>query len=195
MGRIVISQNVTVDGVVEDPTGEDGTERGGWFARVGDADRAAWAEAGAREAEHAEALLLGRRTYAWLAARWTARTGPWAERLAGMPKYVVSSTLDHPGWPHTTVLAGDPLEEAAQVRRRLDGDVVVNGSGRLAHALLRHGLVDELRLMVFPSVLGGGDRMFPALPTAAQARLGSVERVGDGLVLLTYDVLGGRDQQ
>src|SRR5262245_2899403 len=125
MGTIVVSENVTLDGVVEDPTGENGFRHGGWFNRIGDKDRQAWAEAGL-----AEAFLLGRRTYEYLAARWPSRTGEWADRLNGMPKYVVSSTLGDPEWNNTTVLHA--VSAVSQLRQELDGDIVVAGSRQLA---------------------------------------------------------------
>ena len=193
MGRIVISENITLDGVVEDPTGEDGFERGGWFARTTDEDRAAWAEVECGEAVRAEALLLGRLTYQWLEARWSARTGPWAERLTAMPKYVVASGLERPAWANTTVLGGEVIEEVTRLRERLTGEIVVNGSGRLARALIEHALVDELRLMLYPSVLGAGERLFPASSTLLTTRLVEVRAVGSGLALLRYEVVNGHD--
>jgi dihydrofolate reductase len=147
MGKIVVSENVSLDGVVQDPTGEEGFDRGGWFLRISDRDRAGWAAAGLQEALGSEAMLLGRRTEEYLAARWPARAGEWADRLNGMPKYVVSSTLDKPQWTNSTLLSGDPVAEAARLKRELAGEIVVAGSIQLVHALLAADLVDELRLM------------------------------------------------
>ena len=186
MGTLVISENITLDGVIEDPTGEDGFEHGGWFSAMGDDDRQAWAAVEAGEADQAEALLLGRRTYEWLTARWLTRTGAWAERLAAMPKYVVSTTLVETPWPSTTVLKGDVLDQVRELKEQLSGEIVVNGSGRLARALIEHDLVDELRLMVYPSVLGSGERLFPSTRTALSMRLVEARKVGDGLVTVTY---------
>ena len=186
MGKIVVSENVSLDGVVQDPTGEEGFERGGWFLRISDRDRAGWAGAGLEEALGSEAMLLGRRTEEYLAARWPSRTGEWADRLNGMPKYVVSSTLEEPKWTNSTVLAGDPVAEASKLKQELAGEIVVAGSIQLVHALLAHDLVDEVRLMVFPVVVGAGRRMFGETPDAMLMRLVSVRAVGDSLALLTY---------
>jgi len=186
MGKIVVSENVSLDGVVQDPTGEEGFERGGWFLRISDRDRAGWAGAGLEEALRSEAMLLGRRTEEWLAARWPSRTGEWADKLNGMPKYVVSATLGEPAWTNSTVLAGDPVAEASKLKQELAGEIVVAGSIQLVHALLAHDLVDELRLMVFPVVVGAGRRMFGETPGTMLMRLVSVRAIGDSLAQLTY---------
>jgi dihydrofolate reductase len=186
MGKIVVSENVSLDGVVQDPTGEEGFERGGWFLRISDRDRAGWAGAGLEEALRSEAMLLGRRTEEYLAARWPSRTGEWADKLNGMPKYVVSATLGEPAWTNSTVLAGDPVAEASKLKQELAGEIVVAGSIQLVHALLAHDLVDELRLMVFPVVVGAGRRMFGETADAMLMRLVSVRAIGDSLAQLTY---------
>ncbi len=186
MGKIVVSENVSLDGVVQDPTGEEGFDRGGWFLRISDRDRAGWAGAGLEEAQRGEALLLGRRTEEYLAARWPSRTGAWADRLNGMPKYVVSATLDMAQWTNSTVLTGDPVTEAAKLKQELAGEIVVNGSIQLAHALLAHDLVDELRLTIFPVVVGAGRRVFGETADALLLRLVSVRAIGDNLTQLTY---------
>jgi dihydrofolate reductase len=186
MGKIVVSENVSLDGVVQDPTGEEGFDRGGWFLRISDRDRAGWAGAGLEEALGSEAMLLGRRTEEWLAARWPSRTGEWADRLNSMPKYVVSATLGEPAWTNSTVLAGDPVAEASKLKQELAGEIVVAGSIQLVHALLAHDLVDELRLMVFPVVVGAGRRMFGETADAMLMRLISVRAIGDSLAQLTY---------
>jgi len=186
MGKIVVSENVSLDGVVQDPTGEEGFERGGWFLRISDRDRAGWAGAGLEEALGSEAMLLGRRTEEYLAARWPSRTGEWADRLNSMPKYVVSATLSEPLWTNSTILAGDPVAEAAKLKQELAGEIVVAGSLQLVHALLSHDLVDELRLMVFPVVVGAGRRMFGETADAMLMRLASVRPVGDSLAQRTY---------
>jgi dihydrofolate reductase len=186
MGKIVVSENVSLDGVVQDPTGEEGFERGGWFLRISDRDRAGWAGAGLEEALGSEAMLLGRRTEEYLAARWPSRTGEWADRLNSMPKYVVSATLGEPAWTNSTVLAGDPVAEASKLKQELAGEIVVAGSIQLVHALLAHDLVDELRLMVFPVVVGAGRRMFGETADAMLMRLVSVQAIGDSLAQLTY---------
>jgi dihydrofolate reductase len=186
MGKIVVSENVSLDGVVQDPTGEEGFERGGWFLRISDRDRAGWAGAGLEEALGSEAMLLGRRTEEYLAARWPSRAGEWADRLNSMPKYVVSATLGEPAWTNSTVLAGDPVAEASKLKQELAGEIVVAGSIQLVHALLAHDLVDELRLMVFPVVVGVGRRMFGETADAMLMRLVSVRAIGDSLAQLTY---------
>ena len=156
MGKIIISENASLDGVIQDPTGEEGFSFGGWFNQIGDNDREGWAKAGFDEALGAEAFLLGRRTEQWLAARWLSRSGEWADRLNSLPKYVVSSTLEEPRWTNSTVLKGDVVKEVSKLRQELAGDIVVAGSIQLAHTLIEHNLADELRLMIFPVVLGAG---------------------------------------
>jgi dihydrofolate reductase len=190
MGRIVISTNVSLDGVVEDPDGTEGFGRGGWFARSGGADLERWAEIAAAEAGRAEALLLGRGTDAWFAARWPSRDGAWADRLNAMPKYVVSSTLERARWSNSTVLAGDVADEVSILKRKLDGDIVVYASPRLARALVDHDLVDELRLVVFPVVVGAGERLFGETSDEKPMRLIAATTIGDGLALLTYEMAG-----
>jgi dihydrofolate reductase len=187
MGKIVVSVNVTLDGVVQDPTGDEGFEQGGWF----DFERAGeeWAKTEYAEALGAEALLLGRRSYEWFAARWATRTGEWADRLRSLPKYVVSSTLEDLDWNNSRVLNGETLDEVSKLRQELDGDIVVYASGQLARTLMDHDLVDELRLMVYPVVLGAGERLFGEISDTKSTRLVDTQAVGDALVLLTYEVV------
>src|SRR5215467_213079 len=156
MGKIVISENISLDGVIEDPTGDEGSRHGGWFTQIAERDREAWAKVEFEEAAGAQALLLGRRSYEYFAERWTSRTGDWADRLRAIPKYIVSSTLKAPGWGNSTVLKGDVVTEVSSLKRRINGDIVVNASGLLNQKLMEHDLVDELRLMIYPVVLGGG---------------------------------------
>jgi dihydrofolate reductase len=188
MGRIVVSENISLDGVVQDPTGEDGLGRGSWFGCISDADRAEWAAVEYEEARAAAALLMGRRTYDWFLARgWADRPGGWADRLRALPKHVVSSTpLPDPAWAGAVPLTGDVAEQAATLKEQVDGDLVVYGSGRLARALAEHGLIDELRLMTYPVVAGGGERLFPATTEAKPLRLVAVRTVGTSLVQLAY---------
>ncbi|MBF6206065.1 MULTISPECIES: dihydrofolate reductase family protein [Nocardia] len=186
MGKIIISQNVSLDGVVQDPTGAEGFDRGGWFLQIGDEDREAWAELQLAEAWGAEALLLGRRSDEWFAARWLSRSGAWADRLNSLPKYVVSSTLGKAEWSNSTVLAGEMVDEVSRLKRELDGDIVVYASARLVHALIEHGLVDELRLTVYPVVLGAGRRLFGETGDKKSLRLIDVRTVGSSLVFLVY---------
>ncbi|MEV4534345.1 dihydrofolate reductase family protein [Asanoa sp. NPDC049518] len=181
MGQIIVSENVTLDGVGQDPTGEEGFDRGGWFTRISDADRSAWTEAEQAEAMAATALLLGRRSHDWFATRWASRTGEWADRLNTMPKYVVSTTLHEPSWANSTVVTPT---EVAKLKDTVDGDIVVYASRHLVHTLLEQDLVDEVRLTVFPFVLGAGDRIFGE--TAHSLRLVAARRLGTDLTFLTY---------
>jgi dihydrofolate reductase len=187
MGKIVVSENLSLDGVVEDPTGEEGFKHGGWFSEIGNGDRAAWAKIGLDEALEAQAFLLGRRSYEYLAARWPSRTGQWADRLNGMPKYVVSSTLEAPIWNNSTVLNGDVVSEVSKLKQELDGEIVVAASFQLVHTLIEHDLVDELRLIVYPVVLGTGERLFGETSDKKPMRLISIQTIGAGLALLTYE--------
>ena len=187
MGKIIISENISLDGVVQDPTGEEGFRLGGWFGQFGGKDIEEWAKVALDEALRAEALLLGRRSDEWFAARWAARDGEWADRLNSLPKYVVSSTLDQAKWANSTVLKGDVVTEVSKLRQELDGDIVVYGSTRLVHTLMEHDLVDELRLTVYPVVLGAGERLFGETSDKKPMRLISIQTIGDGLALLTYE--------
>ena len=188
MGKIIVTENVSLDGVVQDPTGEEGFRLGGWF-RIGDRDREAWAKVLLEEALGTEALLLGRRSDEWFAARWLSRSGEWADRLNSLPKYVVSSTRQEGRWNNPTVLAGDVVNEVSKLKQELDGDIVVYASTQLVHSLMEHDLVDELRLMVYPVVLGVGERLFGATSDLKPLRLLDTRTVGDSLVLLTYELV------
>jgi len=186
MGRIVVSENVSLDGVIQDPTGEEGFSFGGWFRQIGNEDREAWAKVELDEALGTEALLLGRRSYEWFAARWASRTGEWADRLNSLPKYVVSTTLEDFAWNNSTVLK---VDEISKLKQAVNGDIVVYASAQLVHTLIEHDLVDELRLMIFPFVLGGGDRLFGGISDRKRMRLVDHRTVGDGLALLTYQAV------
>jgi dihydrofolate reductase len=189
MGKIVISENVSLDGVVQDPTGEEGFRHGGWFGQVGDKDREEWAKVEFEEALGAEALLLGRRSDEYFGPRWTGRSGEWADRLNGLPKYVVSSTLVNPEWSNSTVLKGEVVNEVSKLKQELDGEIVVYASRQLVHTLMEHDLVDELRLMVYPFVLGAGERLFGETSDKKSIRPLYARTVGDSLVYLTYEVV------
>ena len=189
MGRIVVSQNISLDGVVKDPMGLEGFAHGGWLVQVTDRDREAWAEFGLEEALSSQGMLVGRRSYEFLAERWPARTGEWADRLNSYPKYVVSSTLTDPAWNNTTVLGGELAEEIANLKASVDGDIVVPASGQLVQDLLARHLVDELRLMVYPFLLGGRFSLFAESSGRTPLRLVDSRRLGDSLALLTYEVL------
>jgi dihydrofolate reductase len=189
MGRIVISENVSLDGVVQDPTGEEGFRHGGWFNQIGEKDREEWAKVGCDEALAAEALLLGRRSDEWFAARWPSRSGEWADRLNSLPKYIVSSTLEEPHWSNSTVLNGDVVNEVSKLKRELDGEIVVIASCQLVRTLIEHDLVDELRLKVYPVVLGAGERLFGETSDKKPLRLLDAKTIGDGLAFLTYELV------
>jgi dihydrofolate reductase len=185
MGKLIVTENITLDGVIQDPTGEEGFGRGAW-AQMEAEDQQAWAEFFVDEALAVEAMLLGRRTYEYFAGRFPSRTGVWADRLNSMPKYVVSTTLEDAEWNNSTVLTGDVVDDVSKLKETLSGDLVVYASGRLVPTLLEHDLVDELRLMMFPCVLGAGERMFGETSEQKPQRLVDNRTIGDGLVLLTY---------
>jgi dihydrofolate reductase len=189
MGKIVISENITLDGVVQDPSGAEGFSLGGWVGRVGERGREEAAQVLLDEHLGAEALLQGRRTHEFLAARWPSRSGELADRMNSMPKYVVSSTLENSSWNNSTVLKGDVVSEVAKLRRELNGEIVVAGSLQLVHTLMEHDLVDELRLMVYPVVLGAGTRLFGEMSDKGSMRLLDARTVDD-LAYLTYEVVG-----
>ena len=187
MGKIIVSENVTLDGVVQDPAGDEGFRHGGWVGRIGGPGREEVARVALEEALGTEAMLLGRRSYEFLAARWPSRTGALADRLNSKPKYVVSSTLQDPGWNNTTVLHGDVVSEVSALKRQLAGDIVIAASFQLVHTLVEHDLIDELRLMVYPVVLGAGERLFGETSDKKSMRLLDARTVGDGLAYLTYE--------
>jgi dihydrofolate reductase len=187
MARIVVSENVTLDGVVQDPTGDEGTRHGGWFGLI--KDRPQLGKLALDEALDTGALLFGRRSYEWFAARWPSRTGELADRLNGMTKYVVSSALEHPAWNNSTVLRGDVLDEVSKLKRELDGDVVVLASFQLVHTLMEHDLVDELRLKVFPVVLGAGERLFGETSDRKPMRLVDTRTIEGDVAFLTYEIV------
>jgi dihydrofolate reductase len=191
MGTIVMSgpQNVSLDGVVQDPDGEEGFRVGGWFVQFGGKDLEEWNKVALDEALGAEAWLLGRRSYEFFGARWRPRSGELADRLNTMPKYVVSSTLEHPDWNNSTVLKGDVVTEVSKLKQELDGEIVVPASYQLGRTLMEHDLVDELRLVVFPVVLGTGERFFGETSDKKPMRLVRAQTIGDGLVFLTYELV------
>ena len=186
MGKIVISTNVSLDGVVQDPDGEEGFRLGGWFVQDGGKDLEEWGKVEYAEALRTKALLLGRRSDEWFAARWLSKSDAWADRLNGLPKYVVSSTLQEPKWSNVTVLRGDVVSEVSKLKQELDGDIVVYASYQLGRTLIEHDLVDELRLFVYPVVLGAGERLFGETSDQKPLRLIDTKIVGDGLAFLTY---------
>ena len=185
MGKIAVTEFVSLDGVMEDPGGSEDFKYGGWtfeIERGEDGDRFKL-----EETMNAEALLLGRVTYEGFAAAWPERDGEFADKFNSMPKYVVSSTLVDPEWSNSTVLEGDLATAVAELKQRHEGEIQVAGSCQLARALLDAGLVDELRLMVFPVVLGAGQRLFGATSEKQPLRLTSSQIVGDGVAILVYE--------
>jgi dihydrofolate reductase len=186
MGNIIISENVTLDGVIQDPAGDEGFRHGGWVGRIGGRGREQAARVALEEALGTEAMLLGRRSYEFLAARWPSRTGQFADRLNSKPKYVVSSTLHDPAWNNTTVLRGDVVSEVSALKQQLAGDIVIAASFQLVCTLLEHDLVDEIRLMIYPVVLGTGKRLFGETSDHKLMRLVGSKTVDD-LAFLTYE--------
>jgi dihydrofolate reductase len=184
MGRIVVTEFVSLDGVLEDPGGSENFRYGGWTFEIDSGDEGRKFKLD--ETRDSAALLLGRVTYQGFAESWPARDGEFADRFNTMPKYVVSSTLEQADWNNSTVLKGDVAKEVAELRQRVDGDIVVHGSARLVQALVEHDLVDELRLMVFPVVLGAGKRLFADTSDKKPLRLTGSRTVGDGITILTY---------
>ncbi len=191
MGKIVMSgpQNVSLDGVVQDPDGQEGFTLGGWFVESGGRDLEQWNQVALEEALEAEAWLLGRRSYEFFGMRWQPRSGELADKLNTMPKYVVSSTLEDPEWNNSTVLNGDVVTEVSKLKQQLDGEIVVPASYQLGRTLLEHGLIDELRLVVFPVVLGAGERLFGEISGPKPMRLLKARTIGEGLLYLTYEVV------
>ena len=191
MGKIAITEFISVDGVIEDPGGSEDFEHGGWsfkYSRGEEGDKFKL-----DETMDSEALLLGRRTYEGFAASWPDRKDDagFADKFNNMPKYVVSSTLSDPEWTNSTVIAPDDLAGAvARIRDEHDGDVVVHGSAQLAQALIDQDLVDEVRLMVFPVVLGKGKRLFGETADMKGLELTDSKIVGDGVAILVYGRAG-----
>ena len=188
MGKIVMSgpQNVSLDGVVQDPDGQEGFTLGGWFVQFGGKDLEEWNKVALDEALGADAWLLGQRSYAFFGARWRPRSGELADRLNSLPKYVVSSTLVNPEWYNSRVLKGDVVTEVSKLKQELDGEIVVPASYQLGRTLIEHDLVDELRLVVFPVVLGAGERLFGETSDKKPMHLVDTRIIGNGLVFLTY---------
>ena len=188
MGRIVVTEFVSLDGVVEDPGGAEDFKYGGWSFEVSRGDEGDKFKLD--ETLSSEALLLGRVTYEGFAKAWPSREGEFADKFNTMPKYVVSSTLEEPEWNNSTVLKGDVAEEVAKLKQEQDGEIVVHGSPRLVQTLLEHDLVDELRLMVFPVVLGSGKRLFGETSDKKPLRLVDSKIVGDGVTILIFQPAG-----
>jgi len=189
MGKIVMSDNVSLDGVVQDPAGDEGFRVGGWVGMI--AGRPELAKLTLDEALGTEALLLGRRSYEWLAARWPSRNGELADRLNSLPKYVVSSTLSEEAatWGPTMLLRGEVVDEVSKLKQELQGEIQVPASFQLTRTLVEHDLVDELRLKIFPVVLGAGERLFGETSDKKSLRLLHTQTLGDGLAYVSYQVV------
>jgi dihydrofolate reductase len=194
MGRIIVTELVSLDGVSDDPAGFEDFERGGWTYELDpDGERVMLRGEGGEEFNVAEArdsaaLLLGRKTYEGFAVIWPQQEGrPLADILNRMPKYVLSSTLESAEWDNTTVLSGEVTEEVERLKREVDGEILVYGSTQLVQALIEHGLVDELRLMVHPVVVGAGRRLFGETSDDLPLRLVDSKQVGEGVIILTYE--------
>jgi len=185
MGTILVSENVSLDGVIQDPAGDEGFRVGGWVGLIKDSPQLN--KLALDEALGAEALLLGRRSYEWFAGRWPSRNGELADRLNSLPKYVVSSTLEAPAWNNSTVLKGDPVAEASKLKQELSGVILVPASFRLLRTLVEHDLIDGLRLKIFPVVLGAGERLFGETTDKKPMRLVDTQTLGEGVAILTYE--------
>ncbi len=184
MRKVIVSEFITLDGVMEDPGGADHFERGGWafqFERGPEGDKFKL-----DEVMEAGALLLGRKTYEGFAAAWPSRTGEFADKMNGMSKYVVSNTLDHAGWNNTTIIKGNVAEEVAKLKAAPGQDILIAGSGQLVHTLMEHNLIDEYRLMVYPVILGKGQRLFEAENSQLALELVEAKPVGSGIIILVY---------
>jgi dihydrofolate reductase len=188
MGRIVVTEFVSLDGVMEDPGGSENFAQGGWSFKISRGDEGDKFKLD--ETFASEALLLGRVTYEGFAEAWPSRDGAFADKFNTMPKYVVSSTLGEPEWNNSTVLKGDLVEEVRKLKQDQDGDIVVHGSAKLVQTLIEHDLVDELRLMVYPVVLGSGKRLFGETSDKKPLRLVESKVVGDGVSILIYRPAG-----
>jgi dihydrofolate reductase len=185
MGRIVVTEFVSLDGVIEDPGGSENFKHGAWSFEIDRGEEGN--EFKLDETMASDALLLGRVTYEGFAEAWPSRDGDFADKFNAMPKYVVSSTIRDPEWTNSTVLKGDLAEEVAKLKERHEGDVVVHGSAQLVQGLLERDLVDELRLMVYPVVLGSGKRLFGETSDKKTLRLAGTKTIGDGVLILTYE--------
>jgi len=173
--------------VIQDPAGDEGFRVGGWVGKL--KDRYEISKLALDDAVGAVALLLGRRSYEWFAARFPSRSGALADRLNSLPKYVISSTLEDPAWNDSTVLKGDVLNEVSKLKQELNGEIVVLASFQLVQMLIEHDLIDELRLRLFPIVLGAGDRLFGETSDTKSMRLVETRALGDGVAVLTYEAV------
>jgi dihydrofolate reductase len=189
MGRIVVTEFVSLDGVMEDPGGSEHTKHGAWtfkFSRSDEGDKFK-----IDEVQSAEAQLLGRVTYEGFAQAWPSRSGdPFSAKFNSMPKYVVSQTLKKADWNNSTILKGNVVDEVKNLKQRLKGDILVSGSARLVQTLIANDLVDQLNLMVFPVILGSGKRLFGETSAMKLLQLAESKTVGDGVLILVYRPAG-----
>jgi dihydrofolate reductase len=191
MGRIVVTEFISLDGVTESPGSDENFKYKGWtfdFDRGADGN-----DFKAQELADSTALLLGRRTYMGFAAAWPVRDGEFADKINSMQKYVVSSTLDKAEWNNTTVLKGDVVKEVSRLKQKVDGNIAVHGSAQLVQTLLEHDLVDELHLMVFPLVLGAGKRLFGETTDKKRMKLTESKTVGEGIAILILKPTGATE--
>lgn len=188
MGKIIVSDNVTLDGVIEDPAGDENFRHGGWVGLI--KDNPQLSKLALDEAICAKALLMGRRSYEWFAARWPSRSGELANRLNELPKYVVSSTLEHPTWNNSTILKGDVVSEVSKLKQEIDDEIVVPASFQLVRTLIENDLVDELRLKIFPILLGTGARLFHEISDKKALRLIDAQTLAGDIVYLVYERAG-----
>ena len=188
MGRIVVTEFISLDGVMQDPGGDSKWKHAGWTFKISRGEEGDKFKLD--ETFDTEALLLGRVTYQGFAAAWPSVPGPFGDKFNSMPKYVVSSTLEKAEWNNSTVLRGDVVEEASKLRRELAGEIVVHGSAQLVQTLIEHDLVDELRLMIYPVVLGTGKRLFGDTSAKKRLRLADSRTVGEGIAILVFELAG-----
>jgi dihydrofolate reductase len=175
MGKVVVTTNVSLDGVIQDPDGQEGFRHGGWFGQFGGQDLEGWTRVETDEALQSEAILLGRKSDEWFATRWLDRSGEWADRLNALPKYVVSSSSNEPKWSNSTLINGDVVKEVSKIKQEIEGDILIYASYQLVRTLIEHGLVDEFRLVIFPVVLGTGERLFGDASDKTPLRLVSTQ--------------------
>jgi dihydrofolate reductase len=185
VGRIIVSDNLSIDGVFQDPAVTRASAGGGWVGAI--KDRPELAQLALDDALGSDAMLMGRRTYEWFAGRWPSRSGALADRLNGMPKVVVTSTLPYPTWNNTTVLTGDLVDEVTRLKAEITRDILVTASSRIAHTLLEHNLVDELRLKIFPVLLGAGQRLFSETGATRPMRLIEARAIDGDTAYLVYE--------
>ena len=185
MGKIIVTEFVSLDGVIQAPGGGEDYKHAGWTFQIRRGEEGDGFKL--KETLDSEALLLGRVTYDGFAKAWPAMKGEFADKFNSMPKYVVSSTLKHADWNNSTILSGDAIEEVRKVKSTLNGNIVVHGSAQLVQALAANDLIDELRLMVFPVILGSGKRLFGDMDGKKSMTLVSSQTVGDGVQILIYE--------